>query len=94
VDAYIGFPPRPQELRARKIGRIIVDSAIDRPCSQYFCCLVTGSRGFVARAPVATKRAIRAILKATDRCATEPDRAARTLVDRQFTPATTTLSRC
>jgi len=39
-----------------------------------------------AAAPVATKRAIRAILKAADLCATEPDRVARTLVDRQFTP--------
>ena len=86
VDAYMGFPPRPQELRARKIGRVIVNSATDRPWSQYFCCLVTGSREFVAKSPVATKRAIRAILKAADLCAAEPDRAARTLVDRNFTP--------
>ncbi|PYO03057.1 MAG: ABC transporter substrate-binding protein [Candidatus Rokuibacteriota bacterium] len=86
VDAYIGFPPRPQELRARKIGRVIVNSATDRPWSQYFCCLVTGSREFVAKYPAATKRAIRGILKAADLCATEPDRAARSLVDRKFTP--------
>ncbi len=85
VDAYIGFPPRTQELRARKIGRVIVNSATDRPWSQYFCCLVTGSREFVTKSPVATKRAIRAILKAADLCAAEPDRAARTLVDRKFT---------
>jgi NitT/TauT family transport system substrate-binding protein len=31
---------------------------------------------------VATKRALRAILKATDVCALEPDRAARALVDK------------
>ncbi len=49
VDAYIGFPPRTQELRARKIGRVIVNSATDRPWSQYFCCLVTGSREFVTK---------------------------------------------
>src|SRR5438093_883238 len=84
--ADIGCPPRTQELRARKIGRVIVNSAADRPWSQYFCCLVTGSREFVAKSPVATKRAIRAILKAADLCATEPDRVARTLVDRKFTP--------
>jgi NitT/TauT family transport system substrate-binding protein len=35
--------------------------------------------------PVATKRAIRAILKAADLCATEPERVARTLVERKFT---------
>ena len=73
VDAYLGFPPRTQELRARKIGRVIVNSATDRPWSQYFCCLVTGSREFVAKSPVATKRAIRAILRAADLCAASPD---------------------
>ena len=36
--------------------------------------------------PVATKRAIRAILKAADLCASEPERAARRLVDRGYTP--------
>src|SRR6185436_412859 len=54
VDAYIGFPPRPQELRAKKIGRVIVNSAADRPWSHYFCCLLTGSREFVKKHPVAT----------------------------------------
>ena len=33
---------------------------------------------------MATKRAIRAILKATDLCAAEPERSARFLVDRGF----------
>jgi NitT/TauT family transport system substrate-binding protein len=40
----------------------------------------------VRKNPVATKRALRAILKATDFCATEPERAARRLVDGGFTP--------
>lgn len=86
VDAYLGFPPRPQELRARKVGRVIVNSAVDRPWSQYFCCLITGSREFVRKYPVATKRAVRAILKGADLCAAEPERAARMLVDRKYTP--------
>jgi NitT/TauT family transport system substrate-binding protein len=86
VDAYIGFPPRPQELRARKVGRVIVNSAADRPWSQYFCCLLTASREFVKKHPVATKRAMRAILKAADLCTTEPERVARMLVDRKYTP--------
>ena len=85
VDAYIGFPPRPQELRARKIGRVIVNSALDRPWSQYFCCLLTGSREFVRKHPVATKRAIRAILKGADLCAAEPERVGRVLVDKKYT---------
>jgi NitT/TauT family transport system substrate-binding protein len=86
LDAYLGFPPRPQELRARRIGRVIVNSAADRPWSQYFCCLLTGSREFVKNHPVATKRAMRAILKGADLCTTEPERVARLLVDRKYTP--------
>jgi len=86
VDAYLGFPPDPQELRAKKIGQVVVNSAIDRPWSQYFCCMVVGNREFVRRHPVATKRALRAILKASDLCAREPERAARALVDGGFTP--------
>src|SRR5687768_14152444 len=41
ADVFLGFPPQPQELRARKIGHVIVNSATDRPWSQYFCCLLT-----------------------------------------------------
>jgi NitT/TauT family transport system substrate-binding protein len=86
IDALVGFPPVPQELRARKIGQLVVSSAVDRPWSQYFCCIVTGNREFVRTHPVATKRALRAILKATDVCAIEPDHAAQLLVEKGFTP--------
>jgi NitT/TauT family transport system substrate-binding protein len=85
IDALVGFPPVPQEMRAKKIGHLVVSSALDRPWSQYFCCMVGGNRNFVTRHPVATKRALRALLKATDVCALEPDRAAQVLVDRGFT---------
>jgi len=87
LDALIGFPPVPQELRAKRIGHVIVNSSVDRPWSQYFCCTVAARKEFVQRNPVATKRAVRAILKATDVCALEPERAARAIVDRGFTKA-------
>jgi NitT/TauT family transport system substrate-binding protein len=80
VDAYLGFPPDPQELRAAKVGRVIANSAVDRPWSQYFCCMLVGNREFVQKYPVATKRALRAILKAVDICAVEPEKTARTVV--------------
>jgi len=86
IDALIGFPPVPQELRAKNVGHVIVNSALDRPWSQYFCCVVGANREFIRKHPVATKRAIRAILKATDVCALEPERAAQRLVSRGFTP--------
>jgi NitT/TauT family transport system substrate-binding protein len=86
VDAYLGFPPYPQELRAHGIGHVLVSTAMDRPWSQYFCCMPLSNREFVRNHPVATKRALRAMLKAADLCATQPERAARRLVDRRFTP--------
>jgi NitT/TauT family transport system substrate-binding protein len=85
VDAYIGTPPRTQELRARKIGRLLINSTVDRPWSQYFCCVVVGNREFVQKHPVATKRAMRAIMKSAEICSLEPDRAARALVNKRFT---------
>ena len=85
IDAFLGFPPEPQELRAKKIGHVVVNSMMDRPWSQYFCCMVIGNREFVRKNPVATKRTLRAIMKATDLCAREPQRAARYLVDRGYT---------
>ena len=84
IDAFLGLPPEPQELRARKIGHVIVNSAVDRPWSQYFCCMLAGNREFVSRYPIATKRVARAILKAADLCASDPARAARQLVDGGF----------
>jgi NitT/TauT family transport system substrate-binding protein len=85
IDAFLGFPPNPQKLRARHIGHVIVSTAADRPWSQYFCCMLMGNRDYVRNYPVATKRAMRAILKAADLCASEPARVARTIVDRRFT---------
>ena len=84
ADAFLGLPPQPQELRARKIGHVVVNTATDRPWAQYYCCMLTGSREFVERNPIATKRAMRAIFKAADLCAQQPERAARMMVDRGF----------
>jgi NitT/TauT family transport system substrate-binding protein len=80
IDAYLGFPTEPQEFRAKKIGRVVVNSAVDRPWSQYFCCMLTGNRDFVRKNPVATKRAMRAILKSAEICAIAPEKVAKTIV--------------
>jgi NitT/TauT family transport system substrate-binding protein len=84
VDAIMGFPPQPQELRAQNVGHVIVDTTTDRPWSQYFCCSLIANREFTARYPIATKRALRAYLKAADVCAREPERAARYLVEKGY----------
>ena len=31
IDAFLGLPPEPQELRGRNFGRVIVNSVLDRP---------------------------------------------------------------
>ena len=85
VDALMGFPPEPQELRAKKIGHVVVNTTTDRPWSQYFCCVIAANREFVRKHPAATKRALRAILKANQICALEPEQAARLLVDKGYT---------
>jgi NitT/TauT family transport system substrate-binding protein len=85
IDGFLGFPPEPQEFRARKIGHVVVNSGLDRPWSQYFCCMVAANHDFVRKYPVATKRTIRAILKAADLCALEPERAAHSLVAKGVT---------
>jgi NitT/TauT family transport system substrate-binding protein len=86
VDAFMGFAPQPQYLREKNIGHVIVNTTVDRPWSQYFCCVVIANREFTVKHPIATKRAVRAILKATDLCSREPERAARLIVDKGFEP--------
>ena len=48
--------------------------------------MLGGNPEYVRNQPVATKRALRAVLKAADLCATDPASAARRIVDRGFTP--------
>ena len=47
--------------------------------------MLTGNQDYVRKHPVATKRAMRAILKATDFCVSNPAGAARRMVDGGFT---------
>jgi NitT/TauT family transport system substrate-binding protein len=84
VDALLSFPPEAQELRRRKIGHVVVNSMLDRPWSHYFCCMLTGRPAFVRDYPIATKRVIRAILKAADLCISDPQRAVQILVDKGY----------
>ena len=86
VDAFLAFAPQPYDLRAKKIGRVIVNTTQDRPWSQYFCCMLVSRRDFVEAYPVAVKRALRAMLKAQDICAREPELAARLLVAKGYEP--------
>jgi NitT/TauT family transport system substrate-binding protein len=47
--------------------------------------MVVGNRDFVRQHPVATKRVLRALVKAADLCSLEPERTARFLLDKGYT---------
>jgi NitT/TauT family transport system substrate-binding protein len=81
ADAFLAFPPEPQELRDRNIGHVIISTIQDKPWSQYLCCVLYSSKQFVRDHPIATKRYVRAVLKAADYCADQPEQAAQRLVD-------------
>jgi NitT/TauT family transport system substrate-binding protein len=87
IDAFLGTPPQPQQLRAQKFGHTILNNAVDRPWSQYFCCMISATTDYVNRYPVATKRVLRAILKTADLCVWDPQWVARQMVDRDFVPS-------
>jgi NitT/TauT family transport system substrate-binding protein len=84
IDAFLNGPPLPQEARERKVGHTILDMGVDRPWSQYFCCMLASTSEFIERRPVATKRVLRAMLKAVDLCVSDPERVARLAVQRGF----------
>jgi NitT/TauT family transport system substrate-binding protein len=85
IDAFLAVPPFLQEVRAHNIGHVILSSITDRPWSQYYCCYLATSTKFARKYPVATKRVLRAILKATDLCVSQPARMAQLLVERGYT---------
>ena len=85
IDAFMASPPWAQELRGRGTGHVILNSELDRPWSQYFCCMLLGNADFVRRSPIATKRVVRAMMRATDICAAKPGWVAQRLVDRGLT---------
>ncbi len=84
VDAIGTFPPMSYDIHASGSGHVILNTTIDDPWRHYFCCMIGAHRDYVARYPVATKRAVRAIIKANRLCTLEPERTARWLVDRGF----------
>ena len=84
IDAFVGFPPNPQEPCVQNLGHTLVNMARDPPWSRYFCCMAAANADFVRNHPVATKRALRAILKAADLCNSQPELAAQRMSERGF----------
>ena len=57
-------------------GQVILATTTDKPWSQYLCCTLVAHRDWARQNPIATKRVTRAVLRATDRAAKDPLRAA------------------
>jgi hypothetical protein len=85
IDAFLGFPPEPQDLRTRHIGHVIVNTAVDRPWSQYCCCVLGPIQ--IMRGRTRWRPSGRCARSSRPRilCATEPSRAARLFVEGGFT---------
>jgi NitT/TauT family transport system substrate-binding protein len=86
IDGYLGFPPDPQELRDKKVGRMLLSSTYDRPWSQYFCCMVAANRDWARKHPVATKRVMAAILKGGEICAADPEVGVQAYLAKGYSP--------
>jgi NitT/TauT family transport system substrate-binding protein len=84
IDAFLGGPPLPQEMRNRNLGHVILNTGIDKPWSHYYCCMMSARSEFMENNPVATKRILRAVLKSVDFCASDPQAAAKDMVAKGF----------
>ena len=70
----------------RNPGKVILDTTMDKPWSQYYCCQLVVDRNWARRNPAATKRVTRAVLRAADAVTKDKPRAAREYVARGFYP--------
>lgn len=84
IDAFLGAPTGPQELREKKIGHTIFNTTTDKPWSQYFCCMISVTDDYLSRFPITSKRVVRAILKAADLCVSKPEWVAQELASQGF----------
>ena len=85
IDGVVVTPPLSTDLRAKGIGRVVLDSVTDPPWSNYYCCTAFANRAWMEQHPVAAKRALRAMLKGADVVSKDPDGTARFMVDRGYT---------
>lgn len=85
VDLVNAFPPQNLVLREKGIGHVILNTTTDDPWRHFFCCMVAARSEFAEKYPVATKRALRAFVKANQLCDAEKELSARLLVERGAT---------
>jgi len=92
--AFIASAANGPQLRRnpKNPGTVILDTTMDKPWSQYYCCQLVANRDWAQRYPVATKRVTRAVCRAADLVAKDRASAAHQYVAGGFfstTPAAT-----
>ena len=85
VDVVAALPPLSFKIGELGNGHVVLNTTTDDPWRHYFCCMFTASKTFVRQHPVAAKRALRALVKASEFCSNEPKRAAQVMVERGVT---------
>jgi len=85
-DGFYAGPPGIFQARAAHLGHEIINLMMDKPWSDNYCCGIAATTSFVQKNPVATKRALRALLKASDETSSQPEAAARYVVDKGYRP--------
>jgi NitT/TauT family transport system substrate-binding protein len=74
-DATFVSPPFSYSLQDTDRGRVLLDSHKDDPFDRQLCCMTVANRDFYESYPIATRRALRALLRSIDFTAREPQRA-------------------
>jgi NitT/TauT family transport system substrate-binding protein len=78
ADAVLaGAAEGPKLRRSGTLGNVILDTMTDKPWSLYECCHLVANRDWARQNPIATKRATRAVMRATNRAAKDHAGAAR-----------------
>jgi NitT/TauT family transport system substrate-binding protein len=85
IDALFAAVPEAVSMRTTQQGHVILNGMTDTPWDQHFCCYFVANREFAERNPVATKRALRALLNGLDLCHAEPDLTAQRMFDQGWT---------
>jgi NitT/TauT family transport system substrate-binding protein len=81
IDGAIAIAPGGEELRGLDGVRVLVRTADDPPWSTHYCCVVYGNATFVERNPNTTRRTMRALYRAIDATARQPEDVARHIVE-------------
>lgn len=76
----------------KRRGSLILDSTVDKPWSQNYCCMLVANRDWAKANPAGTKRATRAFLRASDMVAADRKAAVSRAVEKGFYKANAALT--